>query len=91
MNDTGTSETDHRQSVRRRLAGSALIGALIQIMTVPVVCGFNPIGGYLHDVGADLVGDQFVAGLIYFLLATSTWVAIVYAVWTAISRRRQEK
>jgi hypothetical protein len=62
-----------------RLLGSAFLGAIFTTLSTPVVCGFNPIGGYVHDLGP--------AGAMIILVLALAWTALFYGILTLWSRR----
>jgi hypothetical protein len=63
-----------------RLIGAAFLGAIWTALSTPIVCGLNPVGAFVHDLGA--LGAGFI------LLIGALWIAVFYGVLTLWSRRR---
>lgn len=72
---------------RDRLLGSVFGGVLLSILSVPIVCGFNPVGGVLHDVAAD-TGHAVGAWVTFFVIMTVAWIGLVYVAAAVLGRRR---
>ena len=64
---------------RDRFIGAAFLGVIWSILSVPVVCGFNPVGAFVHDLGP--------AGPVVLLLLTGLWIVIFYGILTVLARR----
>ncbi len=65
---------------RDRLIGAAFLGAIWTALSTPIVCGLNPVGAFVHDLGALSAG--------FILLVAALWMVLFYGVLTIWSRRR---
>jgi hypothetical protein len=65
---------------RDRLIGAAFLGAIWTALSMPIVCGFNPVGAFVHDSGALGVG--------VILLIAVLWMVLFYGALTVWARRR---
>jgi hypothetical protein len=62
-----------------RLVSSLFLGAIFTTLSTPVVCGLNPIGGFIHDLGPP--------GALVILVLALAWTAVFYGILTLWSRR----
>jgi hypothetical protein len=70
-----------RGTFRDRLVGSAFMGAIWTILCVPIVSGFNPVRGFLEELGP-------VAVLTLPLLMVF-WSATFLGLFSLLSRRQR--
>ena len=71
-----------RAAQRDRILGAALLGVIASVLTSAVICGFNPIGGSIHDLGI-LAMTGAIA------VTTLVWVCLFYGALTLLARRRE--